>query len=43
MAFLGIAYQLLYHEMYKLLEVCFYITVGLFPAIVIIDMVCFFH
>lgn len=42
MSFLGITYQLLYHEKYKLLEVCFYITVGLFPAIVIIDMVWLF-
>jgi monocyte-to-macrophage differentiation protein len=40
MALLGIAYQILYHERYKFLETCIYIVVGLFPAIVIIDMVC---
>ena len=39
MAFLGITYQILYHERYKLLETCIYITVGVFPAIVILDMV----
>ncbi|CAF1165057.1 unnamed protein product [Adineta ricciae] len=38
MSFLGITYQLLYHERYKLVEICCYIVVGLFPAIVIIDM-----
>jgi channel protein (hemolysin III family) len=40
MALLGITYQILYHERYKLLETCIYIVVGLFPAIVSIDMVC---
>lgn len=39
MALLGITYQILYHERYKLLETCIYITVGVFPAIVILDMV----
>ena len=39
MAFLGITYQILYHERYKLLETCIYIVVGLFPALVIVDMV----
>jgi len=39
MALLGITYQILYHERYKLLETCIYIVVGLFPAIVIIDMI----
>jgi len=40
MACLGITYQSLYHERYKLLETCFYVIHGVFPAIVIIDMVC---
>lgn len=39
MSFLGITYQLLFHERFKLIEICCYITVGLLPAIVIIDMV----
>ncbi|CAF4428576.1 unnamed protein product, partial [Adineta steineri] len=39
MSLLGITYQLLYHERYKLIETCCYIIVGLFPAIVIADMV----
>lgn len=39
MALLGITYQILYHERYKFLETCIYIVVGLFPAIVILDMV----
>ncbi len=43
MAILGIIYQILYHERYKFLETCIYIIVGLFPAIVIIDMVCFYN
>lgn len=38
MAALGITYQSIYHERYKLLETCFYVIVGVFPAIVIIDM-----
>jgi len=43
MALLGITYQIVYHEKYKLLETFIYIVVGLFPAIVIIDMVCLYH
>ncbi|CAF3825812.1 unnamed protein product [Rotaria sordida] len=39
MALLGITFQILFHERYKLLETCCYIIVGLLPAIVIIDMV----
>jgi monocyte-to-macrophage differentiation protein len=39
MAILGITYQTLYHERYKWLETCFYVIVGVFPALVIIDMV----
>ena len=39
MAILGITYQILYHERYKWLETCFYVIVGVFPAITIIDMV----
>ncbi|CAF0822388.1 unnamed protein product [Adineta steineri] len=38
MSILGITYQTIYHERYKLLETCFYVIVGVFPAIVIIDM-----
>jgi monocyte-to-macrophage differentiation protein len=38
MAILGITYQSLYHERYKWLETCFYVIVGVFPALVIIDM-----
>jgi channel protein (hemolysin III family) len=40
MAILGIIYQSLYHERHKWLEIFFYLIVGVFPAIVIIDMVC---
>jgi channel protein (hemolysin III family) len=43
MALSGIAYQILYHERYKLLETCIYIIVGVFPAIVIVDMVCLYN
>lgn len=43
MAILGIAYQTIYHEKYKWLETCFYVTVGVVPAIVIIDMVCLYN
>ncbi|UJR25403.1 hypothetical protein I4U23_006750 [Adineta vaga] len=39
MSLLGITYQLLYHERYKLVEICCYIVVSVFPAIVIIDMI----
>lgn len=39
MAALGITYQIIYHERHKWLETCFYVIVGVFPAIVIIDMV----
>lgn len=39
MAILGITYQSLYHERYKWLETCFYVVVGVFPAVAIIDMV----
>ncbi|CAF3724777.1 unnamed protein product [Rotaria sordida] len=38
MAILGITYQILYHERHKWLETCFYVGVGVFPAIVITDM-----
>ncbi|CAF0949068.1 unnamed protein product [Adineta steineri] len=38
MSALGITYQTIYHERYKLLETCFYVIVGVFTAIVIIDM-----
>jgi len=38
MAVLGIIYQILYHERHKWLETCFYVVVGLFPAIVVLDM-----
>jgi channel protein (hemolysin III family) len=39
MAILGIIYQTLYHERYKILEICCYVVVGVFPALVVIDMV----
>lgn len=39
MALLGITYQTLYHEKYKWLETCFYVVVGVFPGLVIFDMV----
>ena len=39
MAILGITYQTLYHERYKWLEICCYVVVGVFPALVVIDMV----
>lgn len=35
----GIAYQLIFHEKYKLLEVVFYLAVSILPSIVVIDMV----
>jgi len=38
MAILGITYQTVFHERYKWLETCFYVIVGVFPGIVIIDM-----
>ncbi|CAF1064268.1 unnamed protein product [Rotaria magnacalcarata] len=38
MGMLGITYQILYHEKYKWLETCFYVIVGVLPAIVVIDM-----
>ena len=39
MALLGITFQLVYHERYKLLETCCYVVVGVFPAVAILDMV----
>ncbi|CAF3131779.1 unnamed protein product [Rotaria socialis] len=39
MAILGMTFQILYHERYKLLETCCYIVVGVLPTIIIIDMV----
>ena len=39
MAILGITFQLVYHERYKLLETCCYVVVGVFPAVAILDMV----
>lgn len=38
-AFLGIAYQIVFHEKYKILEIVFYLVVGICPSIVVIDMV----
>lgn len=38
-AFCGIAYQIIFHEKYKLLEIVFYLVVGICPSIVVIDMV----
>ncbi|CAF2425690.1 unnamed protein product [Rotaria sp. Silwood2] len=38
MAILGITYQILYHEKHRWFATCCYVVVGVFPAIVIIDM-----
>ncbi len=38
----GIAYQVVFHEKYKLLEIFFYLVIGICPSIVVIDMVSFF-
>ena len=38
-AILGVAYQVIFHEKYKLLEVIFYLAVGICPSIVVFDMV----
>ncbi|CAF0762055.1 unnamed protein product [Didymodactylos carnosus] len=38
MAVLGILYQMVYHERYKWLETCFYVSVGVLPAVVIMDI-----
>lgn len=37
-AFLGISYQIVFHEKYKILEIIFYLAIGFCPSIVIIDM-----
>ncbi len=37
-AALGIAYQVIFHEKYKLLEIVFYLAIGFCPSIVIIEM-----
>lgn len=37
-ALLGIAYQIVFHEKYKLLEITFYLIIGVCPSIVILDM-----
>ena len=39
---LGIAYQVVFHEKYKMLEIFFYLAIGICPSIVVIDMVGFF-
>ncbi len=38
-AICGIAYQIIFHEKYKLLEIVFYLVVSICPSVVIIDMV----
>jgi monocyte-to-macrophage differentiation protein len=38
LAILGIAYQQTFHEKYKWLETTFYVTIALFPSIVIFEM-----
>lgn len=38
-AFCGIAYQIVFHEKYKILEIIFYLVVGVCPSIVVLDMV----
>jgi len=37
-AILGVIYQIVFHEKYKLLEVFFYMAIGICPSIVVIDM-----
>lgn len=39
LAFLGITYQQMFHERYKMLETCFYIFIGLVPALAVFEMV----
>jgi monocyte to macrophage differentiation protein len=41
-AFLGIIYQMVFHEKYKILEIVFYLIIGVCPSIVVIDMVIYF-
>ncbi len=37
----GIVYQVVFHEKYKMLEIFFYLVIGICPSIVVIDMVGF--
>lgn len=38
-AFIGIIYQIVFHEKYKIVEIIFYLIIGICPSIIIIDMV----
>lgn len=38
-ALLGISYQIIFHEKFKILEIVFYLVIGICPSIVVIDMV----
>lgn len=38
-AFFGIAYQIIFHEKYKILEIVFYLCIGICPSIVVLDMI----
>ena len=40
-AFIGVIYQIVFHEQYKILEIIFYLIVGLCPSIVMMNMVSF--
>ena len=35
----GIIYQQVFHEQYKMLETIFYVSIGLFPALAVLEMV----
>jgi monocyte to macrophage differentiation protein len=38
-AFCGICYQIIFHEKYKIMEIIFYLAIGVCPSIVVIEMV----
>ncbi|CAL4133550.1 unnamed protein product, partial [Meganyctiphanes norvegica] len=38
LAVIGIIYQQIFHERYKLLETCLYLTIGILPSLAVIDM-----
>ena len=42
LAFLGIMYQQLFHEKYKMIETIFYVCIGVLPSLSILEMVCKF-
>lgn len=43
MAMLGILYQQVFHERYKMLETLFYLLMGIGPSIAIINIVSFLY